>query len=219
MPEKIKFPNDEDIDLVLKKYQQLHYEHTEYTWKLSGSIDIKDKEGNYYDDYDIEIVGTLLFPNRFPKLFELSNKFPKTPEWHTYVDKSCCTAVWQKEIEACHKGITILGYMDEYVIPYLANQKYKKVTGQYKNGEYAHNVLGELQCFEEMLKTKSNFKIFTSFRLALSSKKIDYNKKCFCKSGKKYKNCHQEKVERLKALGIDYLNGFILRLKNSLPNS
>ena len=77
MQQSVSFPSLKDIADVRKKYPQLHYEPTNCNWRLVGSIDIVDEAGNYYDNYDVEIVGTPRFPYRFPKLFERSNKFPQ----------------------------------------------------------------------------------------------------------------------------------------------
>ncbi len=199
------FPELKDIQSVRIKYPQLHYEQDAENWCLVGSIDIVDGEGNYYDSYDVEIVGTLLFPHKFPKLYERSNKFPKTAEWHTFNDESCCTAVRGKEILAVRNGITVLRYINEFAIPYLANQTFRRKNGEYANGEYAHNKNGEIEFFEELFFTKNPLTILKCINLALSD--IDSkNTLCICESRVKYKHCHWKSIQKARILGKQYLN-------------
>ena len=209
----MSFPSPKDIADVRKKYPQLHYEPTNCNWRLVGSIDIVDEVGNYYDNYDVEIVGTPQFPYQFPKLFERSNKFPKTADWHTFKDESCCTAVRGKEILATQTGISLRRYIDEFVVPYLANQTYCRKNGHYVNGEYAHNLMGELAFFQELLDIKSISIISETIKLALSDSFNDPNNvPCFCGSGKKFKHCHKRAIQKMRSLGKDYLLGVYRRI-------
>ena len=199
------FPNLKDIQSVRIKYPQIHYEQSAENWLFVGSIDIVDNEGNYYDSYDVEIVGTLLFPRQFPKLYEHSNKFPKSADWLTFNDESCCTAVPGKEILATQNGITVLRYINEFAVPYLANQTYRKRNGNYANGEYAHNKYGEIEFFEELFFTKNLLIILRCIDLALSDKDLK-NIKCVCTSDEKYKHCHRKSIKKARLLGKEYLN-------------
>ena len=205
----MKFPDLHDIQSVRIKYPQLHYRQDAENWLLLGSIDIVDKEGNYYDSYDVEIVGTLLFPHQFPKLFERSNKFPKIADWHVFNDESCCTAVRGKEILSTRNKISVLRYINEFVVPYLANQTFRKLNGNYANGEYAHNKNGEIEFFEELFFTKDLLIILKCIDLALSEKDPK-NIKCICTSDKKYKHCHRKLVQKAMLLGKEYL----IRIRN-----
>lgn len=214
MEKKIFFPSLKDIQTIRKKYPQLHYQFTENSWKFIGNIDILDNNKAYYDGYDIEIVGTEVFPNSFPKLFEKGGKFPKTADWHTFIDESCCTAVKPKEILSCRNGISVTRYIEEFVIPYLANQTYKRRNGKYTNGEYEHNELGEFEFFQELFFTKSLSNIFMCLQLSLSDNDNSGNKQCLCNSGKKYKICHKKAIDKSRLLGKMYL----MKIKQQMQN-
>lgn len=200
----VSFPSVKDIADVHKKYPQLHYESTNLSWRLVGSIDIVDNVGNYYDSYDIEIIGTLQFPYGFPKLFERSNKFEKTADWHTFQEESCCTAVPAKEILTTLKGITLKRYIDDFAVPYLANQTHRRQHGHYVNGEYEHGLLGELTFFKELFETENLNIVILGIKSALSNNDFN-NLFCFCNSNNRYKHCHKKAVQKARLLGKDYL--------------
>lgn len=199
------FPTASDIEKVHKKYPQLRFVAKNDSWIFVGSVDIVGKEGVYYDDYDIIIESTPFFSKGFPKLFETSGKFPKTGEWHVFMDGSCCTAVKQKEILATRNGITIFRYLDEFALPYLANQTHRKETGNYANGEYRHNTEGELQYFVELFRTEHPMILKDCLQLAMNYRDYSKNQVCFCGSGEKYKSCHLKSIEKAKLLGYNYL--------------
>lgn len=168
-----------------------------------GSVEIIGDDNVKWDEYEIKIyIPKEGYPFIFPKLFEIGGKIPNNPDWHTFPDGSCCVAV--RPIMQIHKqkGIDIYRYYNEFVIPYFANQTYRKLTGNYVN-EYEHGQYGIEQYYKELLG-EQNLKSINSLLT-----KIYYNvlpnrtNKCFCGSNKKYRHCHKSIVNTIKDIGVE----------------
>jgi len=169
---------------------------------LKGVIDIKDSEQKDIHSFLIEVHHTENFPYRFPILLEVGNDIPCDPDWHKYSDNSCCITVEPDEVLQCHNGITVSMFIKNNVIPYLANQCHKKVTGKYKN-EFQHGNRGLISYYSELMETSDKDKWVSYLRYAFGIKKlrIGRNDKCICGSGKKFKNCHDIIFDKLKKIG------------------
>jgi hypothetical protein len=184
---------EEQINDVLVKYPYLNKGEINGTTILRGSVEVIDKDGKIWDTYQIEIHPQGEFPYCFPKLFEVGGKIPKNVNWHIYTaDGSCCLTVLQKEILACVNGITVLQFMENWVIPYLANQTYRFNTGNYSNGEYSHNVLlATIEFYQELFRTCDVDLIINYIFIIVSSSRPHRTELCFCGSKQKFRNCHK----------------------------
>lgn len=119
---------------------------------LKGVLDISNDIGEVVGHFLIEIRCSHLFPFKFPILFETGGDIPFEANWHRNADNSCCITVWPEELKICRYGIMLLDYIEKYAIPYLANQIFRKQTGKYKNGEFAHNKPGIIQYYASICR-------------------------------------------------------------------
>ncbi|MBP7533231.1 MAG: SEC-C domain-containing protein [Chitinophagales bacterium] len=188
---------------VLAKYPKLLKQTSDSITFLKGNIDIVDGVGKVWDTYEIEIHFKHEFPNRFPQLFEVGGKIPKNLDWHIYNDGSCCVTVFPNELLVCKQGITILGYVEDFVIPYLANQTYKKLTGDFANGEYSHGFWGVLEFYQDLLQTKDFRLLIDRLNWILNNSKPDRTNTCFCGSNKKFRHCHSNAYKKINIIGRD----------------
>jgi len=168
-----------------------------------GSVEIIGDDNVKWDEYEIKIcIPKNGYPFIFPTLFEIGGKIPNNPDWHTFPDGSCCVAV--RPIMQIHKqkGIDINNYYNEFVIPYLANQTYRRLTGSYANGEYDHGQFGIEQYYKELLGEK-DFKNIKSLLVKIYNNNLpNRTSKCFCGSKKKYRHCHKKIVNTIKDIGV-----------------
>lgn len=123
---------------------------------LKGILDVPNDLGEIVGSFLVEIHCSALFPFKFPIMFETGGDIPQDADWHKYANGSCCITVWPDELEKCKYGITLTDYINQYAIPYFANQIYRKHTGHYKNGEYAHNKPGVFQYYKSLIETNYN---------------------------------------------------------------
>ena len=109
------------IDELLKSFPKLISKKVSSSiYELKGEIDIFDSDGNYCDSFLIKIITPNNYPYSYPKLFELSNKFPHNEDRHINKDDSCCVCMIVEELLRSRRGITLKEYMIEYAIPFLS---------------------------------------------------------------------------------------------------
>lgn len=181
---------------------------------VAGKIEIVDKEGKYWDSYDIEIHCSAFFPFRYPDLYETGGKIPKMADWHIYEDTlTCCVNVLPEEAIRCNQGITLTEYVTEEVIPYFFNQTHRRVEGYYVNGEYRHGKVGIYDYYVSLLKTTSPIVMSKLLYAIAGLPKPNRTSDCFCGSGSKYRYCHRAAYEKLSLMGrnllLEHANFFI----------
>lgn len=65
--------------------------NNEYVVKGLLSLDIKSStNGDIKDEFLIRIVIPKSFPKDIPTIYEMEDRFPKTADFHTFVDGSLC---------------------------------------------------------------------------------------------------------------------------------
>lgn len=181
---------------VCVAYPHLRIKETAGRKILKGAIKIENSEKTDSKSYLIEIHWADGFPYKFPILYEVGGDIPCEPDWHKYSSEACCITVDYDENLKCRNGITVSYFVKTEVIPYLANQWHKQVTGNFK-AEYSH---GEKARFEFLLD------------FAFGNRKIDIgrNDKCFCGSNKKYKKCHSDIIEGMRKIGKESTKKFLM---------
>lgn len=170
---------------------------------LRGVLDIPDDDGDVAGSFLIEIKRSKGFPFRFPYLFEVGGDIPNEADRHKYPDSSCCITVWTDEILKCKHGINVVEFIQNFAIPYFANQIYFKKEGKYKNGEYAHGVKGIEQFYSTLMKTSNKDRWVTYFKYAFRGQKIESGRNdiCLCGGPLKFKNCHLRVLDTLRQIG------------------
>ncbi|MCE7057649.1 hypothetical protein LZF95_23405 [Algoriphagus sp. AGSA1] len=189
------------IGPVIEKYPKLSRVLTsEGKVTLKGEMEIIDAEGNFWEVFEIEIHHVDSYPLQFPKVYEVGGKIPKIADWHIYVDtKSCCVAIAPEESIACKKGITLVQFIDEFVLPFFFNQAFRRVEGYYKNGEYSHGIQGIFEFYDETFKTHGNVSALIRLmkKMALIKTRPGRTHQCFCGSVNKFRHCHRETFNKL----------------------
>lgn len=180
------------------KYPKLKLVWEDKTFLCIGEVDVFDKENVYWDSFRIKIsIPIKSYPYFFPNLFSTDERIPMEDDRHINSDLSCCVEVEQKQILRAKKGITILQFLDEYVIPYFADQLYFEKENDWANGDYQHGFDGKIQYYSELTGTE-NLKVILDILKNLERiSSIGMYEPCFCNSGKKLKFCHKDAVKKL----------------------
>lgn len=170
---------------------------------LKGILAVPNDDGEVIGNFLIEIHISEEFPFAFPILFEVGEQIPNEEDWHKYKDNSCCITVPAEEILLCKNGVTVNNFIVTQAIPYLANYIHRKVTGYYKNGDYAHGRKGNYQFYEKLFKTDNEKQWIEYYKIAfgLSKHNVGRNEKCMCGADIKYKKCHELIFHKLKLIG------------------
>ncbi len=166
---------------------------------LRGILDVPDGAGGVAYSYLVEIKPVAHFPYRYPIVFEVGGDIPVGADHHKYPDKHLCLGVDAEEIIQCHKGLSLVEFIEKVLIPHLANQHYRHITGAYLQ-EYAHGNDGVRQYYEKLVGTSDMVVWVALFRAAFGNR-IERNAPCCCGSGQKFKRCHERVVQTMQLIG------------------
>lgn len=195
---------ESDIKIVPGSFNKLSLVETDGEQFLTGALDIIDNAGRLWDTYQVEIRGSESYPTAFPKLFEVGNAFPKIVDWHVYesYDKSCCIDIPPNERILCKDGLHVLKYIQQFAIPYLANQTFRRNEGYYLYGEYPHGIFGKIEYYQGKLKAKTPPELIDMLYLIIQGYHPDRTAYCpFCKKIK-FRNCHRAVFRELSAIKV-----------------
>lgn len=164
-------------------------------YSISGSIGLIDPyTGQIWDIYQVKIKIPYAYPDIIPSAFELSKKIDWRPENHIDSEGKCCLAPRLEEFFILGKKYTLIDYFNKLVIPFFASHKLKELSINDGIGEYSHFGAGIIEYYEGKFETKNIDTIIESLNILSCKKHYERNKKCFCGSGEKYKNCHLKKL-------------------------
>lgn len=195
---------ENELQTVCEYFPHLKIQGGEGTHYLKGIIDIPDDDGNIVASFLVEIHASPHYPYRYPVLYEVGGDIPSCADWHKYNDNSCCVGVDAEELLRCRNGISIVEFITDVVIPYFANQVYKKQNGDYLQ-EYSHGIKGIKEFYEILMGTKDTIVWQQIISSAFGKLKHRRNEKCYCGSGLKYKKCHAVIENKIRLIGKDQI--------------
>ncbi|MGF1587183.1 MAG: SEC-C domain-containing protein [Bacteroidales bacterium] len=178
---------------------------------LSGNIHLEDEKGVIIDSYRILIKPTPKYPNRFPLVFEIDERIPKNIDWHVFPDGHCCIMTIPEEILICKKGLRLHSFIENQVIPFFFNQKYRELHGYFLK-ERPHGVAGNAQFFIELFKTQDIQIVLKGLDYIRHRNEPNRVSLCFCGSGKKYRKCHRSAYRELSVFSDDEITLFMKML-------
>lgn len=191
------------LEGVVRKYPNLTIKCIEGILFLKGIVDVPNDNGDIVGSFLIEIHSTPKFPYRFPKVFETGGMIPNEADWHKYADGSLCFTVEADEILKARTGVKLTMFIEQQVVPFLANHIYRKEKGCYKNEDYKHGIAGIAQFYATLLQTSDYKKWITYTDYVFRNKpyKKDRNRYCFCGRNQKFKKCHKIVFDILRDIG------------------
>ena len=144
------------------------------------------------DTFEIKLLIPKDYPLNLPMVFEVSQKIE--PEYeHINSDRSFCLAVPMEERRFFLKEPTLLGFVNNLVVPYLYSYCYWKKHGTYPFGEASHGKTGVEQFYENLFRSQVDsvmirglYKIFKNGYRG--------HEHCPCGSGKVIRKCHKEEL-------------------------
>lgn len=177
-----------DMELFLEKYPQMSLAPSnkdEHIVQGVLSLDIMDEQyGVIKDDFLIKIVIPENFPVDIPTVYELEDRFPKTPDYHTYPDTSLCLGSKMSLKKRIKESPTLEGFIQSCVVPYFfAISLYLQGKERFVFGELSHGLVGIIQDYLDVFGLTSIDQVIKLLEI-LSVKSKKGNKKvcpCGCK--------------------------------------
>jgi len=181
---------EHQIKEVLNHYSGLFY--NEINNSIEGELFISED-----DSYDVSIH-LKSYPRNFPQVFEIGDRIPPKVSRHIYSDtKSCCFTTQAKaQILLKSKVSTLYLFIKEIVIPYFQNNSFFEINGRYKTDEYAHDKIGILEGYRDILQINNDYLIAKLIAGRIKGIKLRIQDLCYCESGLTMKKCNNSKHYR-----------------------
>ena len=166
-----------------KKYQYLFYHVEENSQKIIGTIFFEDN--GIKSKYDIEVNISQDYPNTIPSVCETKGVISK--DWHhngQYICLETPFRVW----EIFRVQETLLNFVDNLVVPYLATYSYYIATND-SSKEHEHGAMGVLRDYKIRFNVQNDLLAFELLRI-LAEGNYRGHVFCPCGSGEKLRKCH-----------------------------
>lgn len=137
------------------------------------------------------------FPRKLPRVFSTDKRIPA--DFHTNPDGSLCLETPMKMRMVLNSEPTIINYIEQLVVPFLATYALYRDTGMTPFGVRQHGGHGLLLSYKEILGTPSTLTT-ARFLLMLAGGENYRRQPCPCGSGKRFGGCHKKRVARLRRL-------------------
>jgi hypothetical protein len=194
---------------IKEHFTELNYEEdAQGSPAVVGDLVLRDDAGTVIDNYSIKIVASEGYPNRFPWVYETGGRIPINVDWHVFPDGHCCIKAIPEEILICKGHIALPRFIQEQVIPYFFNQKYRELHGFFLY-ERSHGALGTIEYFSDHFNTQNVNLILKLLREAQNTRELKSNSKCICGSGRKYRKCHRRSLRILRVFTKSGIKSFV----------
>lgn len=205
---------EQEIEELINNFPDLSLtEQKGNKYIIEGEIDIFDSEDSYCDSFNVKLIKFTNKPNSFPFLFEIGDRIEKIDDRHIAKDGLCCVCIMHEQELREYRPLSLMQYMNEYCIPYFANQIYYEKEGKWAGSDYDHGTHGVLQYYQEQFKIREVNKITLELRHFLITNQKHYEL-CFCNSGEKYKKCHKKQHDFLSKFSRKRIQEDIKYLQN-----
>ena len=192
---------EEEIQALLLKYDQLQERHSgQHLAKICGTLECSASYDNksVVCKYEIEIRIPKSYPDCLPQVFETAGKITK--DFHQFEDGSLCIGA-PTEVQAIfNRSRSLLGFVENLIIPYLFSHTCFIENGKMPCGELAHGDEGLYQYHCEHFKTDNPLAVVSFLASLLNPGFIkDKNEPCPCGSGKSFSECHEIDVNNYRS--------------------
>jgi len=145
-------------------------------------------EKSIKEEYDVEIIINDKYPDSLPSVKEIGHRIPR--DFHQYKEEGLlCLGAPLDMKRQFNKKRTLLGFVENLIIPYLYSYSIKENKGIMPYGELSHGVEGILESYKELLGIDNDFVVLRFLKI-LSDDNYRGHIDCPCGSNKKLRNCH-----------------------------
>jgi hypothetical protein len=181
------------------QYPDLVLEYKEGTWVIKGSLDfcatyekIKIKES-----FQVEILISRKYPEILPIARETGGIIPRT--FHRYEDDTLCLGAPSAIKIKFSEKPSLLGFVDNLLIPFLFSFSYWKENGVMPYGELSHGGKGLTEYYTNYFGVHSE-SVILAFLAMLALDKYRGHHDCPCGSGQIIRQCHGDALLKLKII-------------------
>ncbi|HBI74028.1 MAG TPA: hypothetical protein DDY59_12695 [Lachnospiraceae bacterium] len=164
---------------------------------IQGILDFSGRGKNELieDSFEILILVPESFPSLPPSTKEVGGRIPTT--FHQFKDGLLCLGAPLYIRMTFFQNPSLLGYIEDLVIPYLFSFCYYRKFGKMPFGELSHGVKGIMEYYRDLFASGDDMVVLDFLKIqAEDSYKGHHN--CPCGSGKIIRRCHGDILGRIK---------------------
>ena len=189
---------EEQIQTVRNSYPSLALINSDsgclLTVALHFTASVANKE-TITANFNVKISIPHSYPEELPKVFPSGYSLDQRFE-HTNADGSFCLAVPLEERGRFEVEPSLLGFINNLVVPFLYGYSYFLKYGEHPFGEREHGNKGILDFYLETFASSDARTVLTSlYQFAIHGYRA--HEKCPCGSGKKVLKCHKKELKLL----------------------
>ena len=187
---------EEELAAPIAELQTVHdglteIEEREHEIAISGVLSFEashDRLATITDTFEIELLIPEGYPDRLPQVRETGSKIVGDYD-HVYADGRLCLAVPVEERRIFGRQPSLLGFVNNLVVPYMYGYCHWRRHGEHPFGEQKHGAEGIVQYYVERLHLKDDITA-----LAIIAFLFEYGYRghhaCPCGSGQIIRKCH-----------------------------
>jgi hypothetical protein len=189
----------EQINKVQEKYRNLKYwQNIEGDFVLEGLLefDVEAKGHHIQDAFEVRIIVPINYPDAPARVFELAKRIP--PDYpHINSNRTLCLGT---DIEIQYElsdDNSLLQFVEQILIRNLFGFAVWEKTGIFPFGERKHFAPGLLEFYQNYFNVKDCESAKRLLYYLSRMKRYSRNKWCPCRSGKRIRKCHGDKIKKL----------------------
>jgi len=147
------------------------------------------------DEYTVEITVPEGYPQILPTAKEIGGRIPK--DFHTYPDKTLCLGSPIETKMKFRNRETLLGFVEDLLIPFLYGYSYREKCGEMPYGELSHGMNGIVEAYKGLFQIDDDLAVMAFLKI-LADDNYRGHISCPCGSNVKLRNCHGNIIRELK---------------------
>ena len=147
------------------------------------------------DEYAVEIAIPPGYPQILPIAKETGGRIPR--DFHTYSDEILCLGSPIETIMTFRKRETLIGFVEDLLIPFLYGFSYRERYGVMPYGELSHGINGILESYKGLFHVDDVLAVIAFLKI-LADDNYRGHIDCPCRSGLRLRNCHGDIMRELR---------------------
>ena len=197
-------------------FPELHLVERDETMIVAGTFPLVDGQ-KVVDRFMIELALPRTYPKGVPELREVGGRIPRVADRHVEGDGKACAFLPD---EYCYKhpnGMDLIDFLKGPVLGFLVGQSLAERGQPWPQGERAHGTDGITAFYTEVVGSSDPATI-QRYLEALAAKQVRGHWPCPCGSGKRLRECHQERVLKIRErIPRSIARGSLERMRNGVP--
>ena len=191
----------DEVEILLEQHPLLATYESDGGLKVSGKykICIQLAEEVFEDHFSLEIFVPADFPKDIPTIKSTDGKIrTNNYKGHVYKNGQFCLEIDTAIVAFLHDNPSLLSFLMKYLDPFLVGFLYYQKHKLLPFGERKHGAIGLLEYYCELFDTADIEAAFSMLNFLLKDN-LKGHIQCPCQSGKRYRNCHREKINNLRS--------------------